>query len=51
MQQTLALGFLSIYRSRVLKVKTTLAGLPSPLHHINWSNSADVSGTALVGVG
>lgn len=48
MRQTLAFGFLSPYRSGVLQVKTTLVGLSSHLHHINWSNTADTSRTALV---
>ena len=29
-------------------MKTTSVGLSSHLHHINWSDAADVSGTALV---
>lgn len=29
-------------------MKTTLVGLSSHLHHINWSNTADTSRTALV---
>lgn len=47
-RQTLAFSFLSLYRSGVLQVTTSLVGLPSHLCHTDWSNAADGTGTALL---
>lgn len=47
-RQTLAFSSLSHYRSAVLQAKTSSVGLPSHLCHMDWSNAADGTGTALV---
>lgn len=47
-RQTLAFSFLSHYRSAELQVKTSSVGLSSHLCHMDWSNAADGTGTALV---